>query len=286
MSTANDIARGKGSIIREMFVRTADENYIVARWSFQNNLLVDFLWNSAHALEKYLKAALLFNDMPAKDGHSLLDPYKRLQVIAGDLLPLTVTKPTHLGIDRWQDMSPRNILETLERYGNPDNRYLTHGFVKFGYFIHMVDAMVWHIRRLGIPLNSAFPDGNTVETSGTYRDYLRAHPDHGGHFSMPLEEISTKVDTPPYRALLNLNFPFAPVGFDHQPIPADISMRNPVLEWGLLTPLSSDAAEDARKGYQLAEWLLANTKHSRAVKEQIRAAQRHSLIKHPGIDSD
>lgn len=32
----------KAAIVFEMFIRTADENYIAARWAHQNNLLVDF----------------------------------------------------------------------------------------------------------------------------------------------------------------------------------------------------------------------------------------------------
>ncbi|TIT06089.1 MAG: hypothetical protein E5W74_30460 [Mesorhizobium sp.] len=51
----------KGRIINEMFVHTADENYIVARWCHDNQLMRDFFWNSVHALEKYMKAVLLFN---------------------------------------------------------------------------------------------------------------------------------------------------------------------------------------------------------------------------------
>jgi hypothetical protein len=40
--------------IQRMFVDTADENYIVARWCYLNSLAVDFYWLGAHAVEKYV----------------------------------------------------------------------------------------------------------------------------------------------------------------------------------------------------------------------------------------
>lgn len=55
------IAASKHNIVLELFARTADENYITARWCAINQLNTDFLWLSVHALEKYLKAVLLLN---------------------------------------------------------------------------------------------------------------------------------------------------------------------------------------------------------------------------------
>ena len=46
----------KHSIIKELFIATADDNYINARWCFHENLNVDFFWLAVHCLEKYLKA--------------------------------------------------------------------------------------------------------------------------------------------------------------------------------------------------------------------------------------
>jgi hypothetical protein len=55
------ISASKNNLVHELFVRTADENYIAARWCAINRLNTDFLWLAVHALEKYLKAALLVN---------------------------------------------------------------------------------------------------------------------------------------------------------------------------------------------------------------------------------
>jgi len=48
-----NIQISKNDLVLELFVRTADENYITARWCAFNQLNIDFLWLSVHALEKY-----------------------------------------------------------------------------------------------------------------------------------------------------------------------------------------------------------------------------------------
>lgn len=56
----------KHDIVKELFLKTADQTYVVARWCFLNGLYLDFYWNALHALEKYLKAVLLVNGRSAK----------------------------------------------------------------------------------------------------------------------------------------------------------------------------------------------------------------------------
>jgi hypothetical protein len=55
------VAASKHNLVLELFVRTADENYLTARWWAVNHLNTDFLWLSVHVLEKYLKAVLLLS---------------------------------------------------------------------------------------------------------------------------------------------------------------------------------------------------------------------------------
>ncbi len=38
---------------RDLFIATADDNYITARWCHQHGLSIDFFWLGAQALEKY-----------------------------------------------------------------------------------------------------------------------------------------------------------------------------------------------------------------------------------------
>jgi hypothetical protein len=63
----------KHDIVKELFLKTADQTYVVACWCFLNRLYLDFYWNAAHALEKLFKAVLLVNGRSAKlgaDGNS------------------------------------------------------------------------------------------------------------------------------------------------------------------------------------------------------------------------
>ena len=57
----------QGLIVRELFIDTADDNYIAARKCFIEGLNVDWFWLAVHALEKYMKAALLLNGLSAKN---------------------------------------------------------------------------------------------------------------------------------------------------------------------------------------------------------------------------
>jgi len=52
---------------RRSFRDTADQDYIAARVNYVANLPEPFLWCSLQAIEKYLKAILLFNDCSAKN---------------------------------------------------------------------------------------------------------------------------------------------------------------------------------------------------------------------------
>ena len=44
----------KFSIAEELYIATADDNYVVARWSFIEGFDLDFLWLAVHALVSVL----------------------------------------------------------------------------------------------------------------------------------------------------------------------------------------------------------------------------------------
>ena len=94
----------QGLIVRELFVDTADDNYITARWCFVEGLNVDYFWLAVHALEKYMKASLLLNGHSAKGyldhagkrrsfGHDITKLYGYLRSFAADLLPDNLPRP-------------------------------------------------------------------------------------------------------------------------------------------------------------------------------------------------
>ena len=92
------LSASKHSLVTDLFVRTADENYITARWCAINRLNTDFLWLAVHALEKYLKALLLLNGKSSKGfSHDIVTLYAAAKAIAGPLLPQRLThRPTSI----------------------------------------------------------------------------------------------------------------------------------------------------------------------------------------------
>src|SRR5258706_9409682 len=97
----------EANIIDELYVRTADENYITARWCSIQRLHTDFSWSGVHALEKYLKAVLLYNGYSVMPyGHDIVALYESIKPFTVGLLPTLLTKPSRLGIGHWFDRTP------------------------------------------------------------------------------------------------------------------------------------------------------------------------------------
>ena len=86
------------SIVDELFIKTADDNYVTARWCYANGFDVDFFWLAVHALEKYLKAVLLLNGRSGKKAtvagkkfnyrHDIVLLYADVKPLAPELLPV------------------------------------------------------------------------------------------------------------------------------------------------------------------------------------------------------
>ncbi|AZS20715.1 hypothetical protein [Caulobacter sp. FWC26] len=243
------------SLVHELYLRTADETYIVARWCGNVGLGTDFLWNSAHALEKYLKAALLLNGRPIRDfNHDLVEMYDELTEIAGELLPTLLTRPPPLDIGSWHEEAPRGFLERLEQAGSPSNRYLLLGYDYRYDDLHKLDAMAYAIRRLVIGLDDLVR-GADVTFREVLRDsgYLDFTPD------MPLSRLIRENGMSEVRrSTLNLNFAFAPRSFDHLAGTSRAAFVEPVIYRRIFEPLSSDNREIALGGVLAAQWLLDN----------------------------
>jgi hypothetical protein len=50
--TLDEFFAEKHSIINELYIATADHNYILARWCFHQHLNVDFFWLAVLSLPK------------------------------------------------------------------------------------------------------------------------------------------------------------------------------------------------------------------------------------------
>jgi len=128
------------------FRDVADQDYIAARLSYRHGLIPQFHWQALQALEKYMKAILLYNRIKAKDiNHDLTIALKHTKKLPFkfNLSPSTVELIKHI-----DDFGKYRYLETS---------YFTHGPK-----LLQLDRAVWEIRRYCKVLNYELklPDGS------------------------------------------------------------------------------------------------------------------------------
>jgi hypothetical protein len=249
----------KMDLAHNLFVGTADENYITSRWCFFSGFYTDFFWLAVHALEKYLKAALLLNGYTSKKfKHNIVELYYGVKLIGGDLLPSILRAPE--GLETGRDVSPEDFFSYLYARGNAHNRYMIYGYSAHEQDIFMVDKMVFALRRLTVPLDGrAFP--NYVKSAITYRERLADEPNYYPDLVLPLESLIKSTENSPARvAALNLNLTaFAPDDYVHVPAPiARFAFQNPVIQRRIFDPLQSGDPQIAAWGLQMAAWCLEN----------------------------
>jgi HEPN domain-containing protein len=278
-------------IIEDIFVRTADENYITARWCAFNSLQVDFFWLSVHALEKYMKAVILVNGGSVVDkSHDIVELFDDVKSLAPTLIPDVLKKPEDFIEELWYPNNTRDFVSHLFREGNAHNRYLLYGFLKHFADLPMLDRTVFIVRRLICSLDEplvsqAIPDAPTT----THRQWLELNSNYAARLNMPLDiMIQAKGESPLRHAALNQNHAFAPADFPHVVPKLATSSRNPVLVRRILEPLKSDDSATARLGMTLAQWTLNNiklpgSKHKPGILQQIRQAMENARKKHPDL---
>jgi HEPN domain-containing protein len=116
-----------GSLFRDI----ADEDYISARSNYQLHLREQFFWAGLQALEKYLKAILLYNEKPTlKYGHDLPKLLQAVRAITWLKfnVPLEVVK----FLDRLKNLGDNRYMST-DTYVRPEN-------------LSELDESVWHVR--------------------------------------------------------------------------------------------------------------------------------------------
>lgn len=115
----------------QSFRDQADRDYIAARLACRYELFPQFLWASQQAIEKYLKAILLYSRVKAtKVGH---DINEAMRLAAG--LPFKI---------ELSDRS-RTFVDLIATYG--EFRYIDVPFHVYGYVLVDLDLTVWELRR-------------------------------------------------------------------------------------------------------------------------------------------
>ena len=114
------------------FRNIADRDYIAARSCFRSDLLLQSLWMGLQAVEKYLKAILLFNYTPAKFSHDLPTGVKKIR------------DKTDLGQNFKLSPEVEGFLEYLFEQG--ENRYADYEIFVDGDALDNIDRAVFEVR--------------------------------------------------------------------------------------------------------------------------------------------
>lgn len=274
----------RNNITYNMFVDTADQNYVVARWCFQRNLALDFLWNATHCLEKMMKAVLLLNGRSAigpgpgrrtSYGHDLALLYPQIVSLAGDLLPDMLIKPNEIDM-RWRIETGEKFIARISANGDANNRYQIYGHVLHREDLYKFDRMVFAVRRLCCPLD-AYLLGNVRrgQPTVTFREQLGKQPEYMPHMVGSRWQKLTGPKAPDElrHAALNHNLMFAQE-YDHGELRCGSSALNPVLGRRILQADEQGASgERATETVELIDWVVGNIFLPKAVKDQLADAR-------------
>jgi len=157
----------------------ADKDYISARMNYGVDLTDQFLWSGLQALEKYLKATLLFNNVSTLGlSHHLDKAFQKLLDVEG------------VKFDFPQGLA--EFIKYLGNYGN--NRYWEFPSQTMGYELSYLDLAVWNIRRYCQPITETdvYEFLNSQETK---KNRHRVQLEGGFLESVLLEERKNKLRT-------------------------------------------------------------------------------------------
>lgn len=138
------------SMIDDTYLASADQDYVVARWSFENELYSNFLWSSAQCVEKYLKCILLHHRISVRElDHNLITAWTLVQkkcphIVIAPFYDVPQITGKHF---RCSDDTPGKFVEGLNDTGDPDVRYLQIHFSLDFSDLMKLDQLVFSLRK-------------------------------------------------------------------------------------------------------------------------------------------
>lgn len=258
------IAARANSLVTKMFVETAAKNYILARWSYLNCCDLDFYWLSAQAVEKYLKATLLFNDQPTISyGHDIEKLYSAVLKLDPRIDFGEITRPKQLnGIVAWTNETFSGFIHRLNDMGDPNNRYMLYGYVLRGDELYKLDQIIWQLHRYCRPLRDIVSRKglNQPDIEIDWVHFLKENK-NTFHIFGTLEELvrnKKKSDHALRQIFLKHNFAFAPRTARAPTIWRTASANPPLVE--LFTTLKNPNApfQSRSDAANVFRWLLEN----------------------------
>lgn len=175
------------SLVRGMFIHTADENYLGARSAFFERRDFDFWWLTLHAVEKYLKAQLLMNGHSAsKANHNIETLLGRVKSIDPRLSVPQFQRPKIAGAPAMFE-EHASFVSRLNTYGSAPNRYAAYSYTLSDIDIFQADHLVFWARRHSRVLRQSIGDGTEID----WISELAANPHLWVHHDgSPLEKIA------------------------------------------------------------------------------------------------
>lgn len=173
-------------VIYESFVVTADQDYLTARLLAKSGLYRAFYWAAAQAIEKYLKAFILFRGESVKDGkHDVEALYKkactldaalqRITIEPHDLLPVPEYAREYLKV-----YSTIEFLRNIDKFGRPDNRYNSFGVDFNTGCLFALDHFVFSLReKTTVPdiwQSLRNVDGSLIDTFAMHNPWFSTGP--------------------------------------------------------------------------------------------------------------
>lgn len=191
-SDRENLERSVNSFGSQSFRDQADLDYIAARLACRYEMYPQFLWASLQAIEKYLKAALLYNRIPAKRVRH--DIKAALSLAKGLPMPIELS-----------ERSQKFIAHVAE---HGEYRYLDVPYHVAGHVLVDLNLAVWEIRRYCQVLTDPAPGMSSLYQKGVAeaRESIERSAKEPRHqFRLPggyLEEILSKPKHPSRPALL------------------------------------------------------------------------------------
>jgi len=177
----NSIQHFKFVSTHKFFVQPADENYLLARWMLINGFNREFFWQAMQAIEKYLKASLVLQEISInKYSHNITELFERHCEEFGPVAFTSFEKPEELSADIWTPSNPLNYVTRISQLGDPGSRYGMVSWWRTSDDLFKIDQICWSLRRLTVGLKWVVGDGlhvpgeHEAHRGTTYSDALLA----------------------------------------------------------------------------------------------------------------
>jgi hypothetical protein len=263
----------KDELVKELFIDTGDEDYVIARWCLLNRLSRQFFWNAAQSIEKYLKAALLLNGYTSRCyKHHLVSLFKEVSRVVGDLIPQQLEAPKQVKLfadhrELWGDLATIEFVSRIDKHGDPSNRYNFFGVELAASDLYKLDQVVFALRNIAVKLDDTVEARYLTDPTNVGKTYLELIHEQPNRQLFPFAKFLKKSKETTrilYDAASENNFPFAP-NYNHREL--QLTIHNSVSRLEILFSKTMRADSTA-----ILNWAERNIQFS---DEDLEALDKH-----------